>query len=108
MIKTVLRNLISNAIKFTEEKGFITLSALKHKTHVEVIVADTGIGIPRENIDLLFNVDTNISTKGTDSEPGTGLGLILCKEFVVRNGGTIWVESQLNKGSQFKFTLRLA
>lgn len=108
MIKTVLRNLISNAIKFTEEQGEITIKSVKHQSHVEVAVIDTGVGIPEQNIKLLFNIDTNISTKGTAMESGTGLGLILCKEFIVRNGGTIWVESELDKGSTFKFTLPLA
>lgn len=108
MLLTILRNLVSNAIKFTHEGGQITISAIGIESAVEVTIADTGVGISPENIKLLFNIESNISTKGTAMESGTGLGLILCKEFVVRNGGKIWVESELGKGSKFKFTLPLA
>ena len=108
MIHTILRNLISNAIKFTNERGKIILKATSNSQMVEVSVVDTGVGISHENLQLLFNVETNISTKGTASETGTGLGLILCKEFVERNGGKIWVKSTLNKGSEFIFTLQQA
>lgn len=108
MLKTVLRNLLSNAVKFTGENGKVTLQSSQKESHVEISISDTGIGISPQNIILLFNAETNISTKGTASESGTGLGLILCKEFVERNGGEIRVESEVGKGSTFTFTLLLA
>lgn len=105
MIQTIMRNLISNALKFTYEKGMVTIRSLKKATHVEISVEDTGIGISLENQNLLFNVETNISTQGTSHEQGTGLGLILCREFIEKHHGTIWVESNLGKGSKFIFTI---
>jgi two-component system, sensor histidine kinase and response regulator len=105
MIRTVLRNLISNAIKYTHDGGSITVDATMKNTFFEVSVSDTGIGIRPENIEKLFRIDLNYSTRGTADESGTGLGLILCKEFIVRNGGSIWVESEFGKGSTFKFIL---
>jgi len=107
MLKTILRNLLSNAIKFTCENGIIIISSSVTDC-VEVSVSDSGVGIPEEKIPLLFNIDTNKSTKGTSRESGTGLGLILCKEFVEKHQGKIWVESQIGIGSQFKFTLPLS
>lgn len=108
MVKTILRNLISNAIKFTNESGEIIISAIVNNSLVEIGVADNGVGISPENVKLLFYIDTNVSTKGTAMESGTGLGLILCKEFVERNSGKIWVESEPGKGSTFIFTLPVA
>lgn len=105
MIETIVRNLISNAIKFTGEGGNITVEAERNGNVLQVCIVDTGIGIRSESIDKLFRIDQNISTKGTANESGTGLGLILCKEFIERNGGEIWVESEEGKGSQFYFTL---
>jgi signal transduction histidine kinase len=105
MIKTVIRNLISNAIKYTKTKGSITLSALQDNNKVEFAVEDTGIGIKPENLEKLFRIDVNYTTRGTEDEAGTGLGLILCKEFIMKNGGKIWAESEFNVGSSFKFTL---
>jgi signal transduction histidine kinase/ligand-binding sensor domain-containing protein len=107
MLKTIFRNLVSNAIKFTSENGNISIKSVITGAKVEITVADTGVGIAPENIPKLFRIDTNITTKGTSSESGTGLGLILCKEFVEKHNGTIWVESKINKGSEFKFTLPL-
>jgi PAS domain S-box-containing protein len=107
MLKTVLRNLLSNAIKFTGEGGTITVSAERRGPVAEVSVADTGVGIPRETLGLLFNIDTNRSTPGTAKEKGTGLGLVLCREFVERHGGRIRAESEEGKGSVFAFTLPL-
>jgi len=107
MLKTILRNLLSNAIKFTRENGSITVYSSLKSDHVELCVSDSGVGIPEEKIPLLFNIDTNISTRGTSHETGTGLGLILCKEFVEKHHGKIWVESAVGIGSQFKFTLPL-
>lgn len=105
-INTVVRNLISNAIKFTPEGGKITL-ALHHKQDHEVIasIADTGVGMGEDILKKLFRIDTKHSTRGTANEKGTGLGLILCKEFVEKNGGRIWVESEVGKGSVFYFTV---
>jgi PAS domain S-box-containing protein len=108
MINTILRNLVSNAIKFSNEMGNINLNSNNNGTHIEVSVTDDGIGIPETTIDKLFNIDAKITTKGTNNETGTGLGLILCKEFVEKHRGKIWVESEVGKGSKFKFTLPIA
>ncbi|RLD83449.1 MAG: hypothetical protein DRJ07_06640 [Bacteroidetes bacterium] len=107
MIATVLRNLISNAIKFTPKNGNIVISSekLTNSNFIKISVKDTGVGIPKDKIDDLFHIDKNISTQGTEKETGTGLGLILCKEFVEKHGGKIWVESEAGKGSTFMFTL---
>ncbi len=105
MIKTVVRNLISNAIKFTKPGGTVKVTAQERNDWTEVTVIDSGIGINRENIDKLFRIDINYSTKGTSNEKGTGLGLILCKELIEKNGGKIWVESESGKGSAFRFLL---
>lgn len=105
MLKTIIRNLVSNAIKFTYEKGLLTLRSARHESDIEISVEDTGVGISQENQKLLFNVETNITTQGTEHEHGTGLGLLLCWEFIEKHNGKIWVESELGKGSKFKFTL---
>ncbi|MGC8803367.1 MAG: sensor histidine kinase, partial [Bacteroidales bacterium] len=106
MLLTILRNLISNAIKFTPEKGRIKLSAQLSEEHmVQISVSDTGIGIPSQVIPNLFRIDVTYSTKGTSNESGTGLGLVLCKEFVEKHGGKIWVESKEKEGSTFYFTI---
>lgn len=112
MLSTIMRNLISNAIKFTDIKGQINISSryvlakddFGNKL-LEISVSDTGVGIRKEDIAKLFRIDTAFSSKGTKKESGTGLGLILCKDFVEKHGGKIWVESEENKGSTFKFTL---
>ncbi len=107
MINTVLRNLITNAIKFTKKNGTIIVSVneTKKQDFIEISVTDTGVGIPKDKIDNLFRIDKNTSTPGTEKEIGTGLGLILCKEFVEKNSGEIWAESEVDKGSKFIFTL---
>ncbi|MDZ7777060.1 MAG: PAS domain-containing sensor histidine kinase [Bacteroidales bacterium] len=105
MVSTVMRNLISNAIKFTREGGEIKISAEKSAKEIFVSVSDNGIGIAPGRIEKLFRIDENDSTPGTNNEKGTGLGLILCKEFVEKHDGRIWVESVENKGSVFTFTL---
>jgi PAS domain S-box-containing protein len=107
MINTILRNLITNAIKFTRKNGTIFVSAIKtkKKDFIEISVTDTGVGISKERIKDLFRLDKNIKSSGTEDESGTGLGLILCKEFTKKNKGEIWVESKVNKGSKFTFTL---
>lgn len=105
MISTILRNLISNAIKFTNVGGKITISAETTPTELLISVCDTGIGMHKNAVDKLFKIDECHSKKGTQEEQGTGLGLILCKEFIEKHNGKIWVESQENKGSTFYFTI---
>jgi len=105
MLKLVLRNLISNAIKFTNPEGKICVSAKRIKDQVEISVSDNGVGMSQDAIDNLFNLSTSETTMGTANEKGSGLGLILCKELIEKQGGKIWVESQLGHGSSFKFTL---
>lgn len=105
MISTVLRNLISNAIKFTREGGEIHISAEKRADEILVSVSDNGVGIAPERLEKLFRIDESDSTPGTNNENGTGLGLILCKEFIKNHGGKIWGESENGKGSTFYFTL---
>jgi len=107
MIKTILRNLTSNAIKFTPKNGKVEVKAIIDNNHVEISVSDSGIGMTKDTIAKLFRIDTNLSTRGTENEKGTGLGLILCKEFVEKHGGKIWVESEDGKGSIFRFILPL-
>lgn len=104
MVNLVLRNLLSNAIKFTPAKGTVMVGAKERRASVEVFVQDTGIGISDEHLDQLFT-DVYFTTRGTDSETGTGLGLKLCKDFLERNGGKIQVQSKKGKGSVFSFTL---
>lgn len=105
MISTVLLNLVSNAVKFTPHKGLIELKAAEINGHLQIEIHDNGIGISEENIDKLFKPDVKFHTVGTDKEKGTGLGLLLCKEFVEKNDGNIWVESAEGKGSSFFFSL---
>jgi signal transduction histidine kinase len=106
-VNTVVRNLISNAIKFTPQGGTITLGTKRSDELLTVSIADTGVGMTAEIMQKLFRLDTKHTTKGTAEEKGTGLGLILCKEFIEKNGGRIWVESVVGKGSVFYFTLPL-
>jgi len=105
MINTVIRNLLTNAIKFTHSGGDIAINSLRKDGHIEISIKDSGIGMSAEEIKNIFRVDANFSRSGTDGETGTGLGLILCKEFIVKNGGTIWVESTPGQGSIFSFTI---
>ncbi len=105
MIDTVLRNLLTNAIKFTPQQGAVIVSAEETTQYIEVTVRDTGIGIAPEHISRIFLLDNRYSRKGTEKERGSGLGLILCQEFVEKHGGTIRVESEPEKGSSFIFTL---
>jgi PAS domain S-box-containing protein len=105
MLKTVLRNLVSNAIKFTNSGGSININAKENSVNVTISVSDNGIGIAPADLIKLFDISEVISTKGTAKETGTGLGLLLCKEFVEKHGGKIWIESISGKGSEFKFTL---
>ncbi len=105
MVTTIIRNLISNAIKFTGKGGSIIISSKKTPTHVEVCVEDNGIGIAPENLEKLFSIEKQYKTKGTEGEYGSGLGLMLCKEFVEKNNGSIWAESEIGKGTKVKFAL---
>ncbi len=102
---TVIRNLASNAIKFTKEGGSVHISARKTSEEIIVSVKDNGVGIDPKRMEGLFRIDANVSTPGTNKEKGTGLGLILSKEFVEKHGGRIWVESAEGKGSTFSFAL---
>jgi PAS domain S-box-containing protein len=102
MIMLVLRNLIANAIKFCSKRDKISISAEQDDHTITVCVTDTGIGIKSENIEKLFGL-TAFTTRGTDNEQGTGLGLLLCKDFIEKNNGKIWVESTLGEGSKFYF-----
>ncbi len=105
MISSVLRNLVSNAVKFTENGGEVIISAMSSDSKYIVTVSDNGTGMSKEESDNLFRIDKFYSTRGTNNEGGTGLGLILCKEFISRHGCEIWAESKKGKGSNFLFTL---
>ena len=105
MLETIFRNLISNAIKFTETNGEVLLSMTRENNQIVFSVQDSGIGIPSEKITNLFDIKHRNTTSGTNDEPGTGLGLMLCKGFVKKHGGKIWVESEMGKGSNFRFSI---
>ena len=110
MFSTIIINLISNAIKFTPKGGVIEVNSQlvnnkNNEKYVEISVKDNGIGITPEIQSKLFNITESHSTQGTEKEKGTGLGLIICKEFVEKHGGKIWIESEKGKGSKFIFTL---
>ncbi len=105
MLSTIVRNLISNSIKFTNSGGNIMVASKLVNNFVEISIADSGIGMRKEDLEKLFKLDKTISTKGTANEEGTGLGLLLCKEMINQHGGKIWVESELGKGTTFFFTL---
>jgi signal transduction histidine kinase len=104
-LTTIITNLFSNAIKFTPEKGHININASRKNNFVEISISDNGVGISKDNIPKLFQIENNVSTMGTNKEKGTGLGLLLCKEFVEKNNGKIWVESELEKGTKIIFTI---
>ena len=106
MTETVLRNLLSNAVKFTKSGGkiFVKAETIDDNT-IRVSVEDTGVGIPQKDIERLFKIEEKVSSQGTEGESSTGLGLLLCKEFVEMHGGKIWVESENGKGSKFSFTI---
>jgi signal transduction histidine kinase len=105
MLSTILRNLISNAVKFTWPGGEIIVSASQKNNELTVRVRDNGVGMDRETMDKLFQIEGGVSRPGTQKEKGTGLGLILCREFVEKHGGTIRVDSEPGKGSTFSFTI---
>ncbi len=105
MLHTVIINLVTNAFKFTHPGGIVKIITQNLKNEVLFIISDTGIGIEPEYLENLFSIDCELSKDGTEKEKGTGLGLILCKEFIEKQHGKIWVESKLGKGSEFKFTI---
>lgn len=105
MVKTILRNLVSNAINFTRPNGSVNIDVKKSDEETYIFVNDTGIGISEENIDKLLRIDKKHIEPGVNGEKGTGLGLILCKEFIEKHNGKIWIESQIGVGSKFIFTL---
>lgn len=105
MLETIIRNLVSNAIKFTVKDGDILLRAVKVDSGIQFSVIDSGQGIPENIAEQLFSRNVNYTTYGTSGEKGTGLGLRICQEFVAKHGGTIWVESTVGEGSTFAFTI---
>ena len=107
-INLVIRNLITNAIKFTNDGGTVRIAVREKDAEWLVSVKDNGVGMNNDVLKMLFDKTAPYTTRGTANEKGTGLGLILCKEFVEKNGGRIWVESEDGKGSTFFFTLRRA
>jgi PAS domain S-box-containing protein len=108
MVSTVIRNLISNAIKFTNTNGEIQISAKQKNNQILISIKDNGVGMSKETMEKLFRIEESFSSKGTNNETGTGLGLLLCKEFVEKHGGIIWVESTVGIESTFFFSLPLS
>jgi len=107
ILMTIMRNLISNAIKYSQTDGVINISAIKEVREIKITISDTGVGMDDRTLKNLFGITTNTPLPGTLNEKGSGFGLVLCKEFVEKLGGKIWVESKKGKGSDFKFTLPL-
>ncbi len=105
MLNTILRNFINNALKFTPKGGKVIVSTKNENGSIIIFVKDSGVGIDKSDFDKLFRNDIKFSNPGTEHESGTGLGLLLCKEFVEKQGGKIWVESEKGKGSTFSFSL---
>lgn len=106
-LDTILRNLISNAIKFTKQGGHIKILASSNENQIQISVCDDGVGMSEETIRKIFDPSTTMTSPGTENEGGSGLGLVLCREFVKRLNGHLWVESEVGKGSSFIFTLPL-
>lgn len=105
MLGAILRNLLSNAVKFTKPGGKIIISLEEKEDDFIFSVKDHGVGIKKADMEKLFRIDKSYSTKGTNNEQGSGLGLILCKEFIEKHGGHIEVESEEGKGSTFRFNI---
>jgi len=108
LFKTILRNLLSNAIKYSNTGGSIKLFSIKEDGFATITVSDNGVGIEELNIQKLWGIKEHFTTPGTAKEEGSGFGLLLCKEFVEKHGGTVWVESKPGEGSRFNFTIPLA
>ena len=106
MVNTILRNLVSNALNFTKSSGTVRIISEVKDDNIIVSVEDNGVGISKENQTKLFQIDQKYIGRNTEGEKGTGLGLILCKEFIEKHGKDIWIESEFEKGSKFKFTLQ--
>ena len=106
MLNSVLQNLLSNAIKFTRARGTVKLEAVEKNNEVEIKVSDTGIGMSKKLLEGLFKIENRKSRRGTQNEGGTGLGLLLTKEYIEKDGGTLVVKSQIRKGSEFSFNLK--
>lgn len=105
MVNFIIRNLVNNAIKFSHSGSTIEILSNTENNKSIISIKDTGVGMSNETINKLFKIEHSIQKNGTADEKGTGLGLILCKEFIEKNGGEIWVESQEQKGSKFSFSL---
>ncbi len=105
MLSTIFRNLLTNAIKFTHKGGEINIFIKQKTKKIEISIQDNGIGISAEIQKQLFKIDSHISTQGTENEKGTGFGLMLCKDFIEKNGGEIFVKSEVGKGSIFTFSM---
>ncbi|MBL1215221.1 MAG: HAMP domain-containing histidine kinase [Ignavibacteriae bacterium] len=108
MIETAIRNLISNAVKFTKAGGYVLIKTTQQKQFVRVDIIDNGIGIKESDLDKIFCIEEHTNIAGTGNEKGTGIGLVLSKEFVERNDGKIWFNSELGKGSEFNITIPIA
>ena len=108
MLNTIIRNPLTNALKFTNKNGLIEINCFQRPENIEICISDTGVGMSDKVKANLFRLDVSQTTFGTENEAGTGLGLILCKEFVEKHGHKIWVESEVGKGSKFCFTLPIA
>lgn len=108
MIGTIIRNLLSNAIKFTQSGGQIQLSSSINSDQIIITVSDNGVGISPDRLENILQIDEGQSTPGTHFETGTGLGLILCREFISKHAGKIWVKSKLGKGTAFSFSLPIS
>ena len=105
MLHSIIQNIFLNAVKFTNTGGQITISSVASDDFITLNISDTGVGIPKERMNKLLKIDSHFSTEGTSGEKGTGLGLILCKEFIEKNGGKLYIESECNKGTSIKFSL---
>ena len=106
MLQSVIRNLFSNAVKYTQEGGQISISGkIDDNKSIEISIKDSGIGMSKDVVSNLFRLDVQTGRKGTEGEASTGLGLLLCKEFIEKHNGNLWVESEEGKGSTFYFTI---
>lgn len=105
MLNIILGNLLTNAIKFTHKDGSVSISSKDETSCITVIIEDNGIGMSSDTLEKLFKLNTNYTSRGTANEKGSGLGLMLCKDFIEKNGGKLWVESKLGEGSKFYFTI---